>query len=172
MADVRLETHSTLTPIEAWNALWDLRAHDQIIPLTRVRGRALAAPHECAQALDVGARFVARTGWGPFVLDDPMEILRWEPPVVDPDGRSSTGLAVIVKRGRWVRGRIEATVSPHETGPYGSGSTVTWVQTLAVAGMPRCADPMTGAVGRAAYGAVLRRLLERRSTAGSAMPGH
>ncbi|GAB78710.1 hypothetical protein SAMN05421595_2364 [Austwickia chelonae] len=163
MADLRLEVHSTLTPEQAWNALWDLRAHDRIIPWTRIRGRAVAAPHECAQALEVGARFVARTGWGPFVLDDPMEVVRWEPPVGS-GGRTSPGRAVVVKQGRWVHGWIEATVAPYETGPYGSGSTVTWTQTLTVTGVPRCADPMTGAVGRAAYGAVLRRLLDVRGT--------
>lgn len=78
---------------QAWDALVDWPAQRHWMPLTRVmvddNGNDLSgAGHH------VGARFVARTGWGPLGFDDPMEISHWDPP----------SRCEVIHHGRVVRG--------------------------------------------------------------------
>lgn len=152
MARFELLLSTPLPPHLAWAALWDLRAHDRLIPLTRLRGDALDAPGAVAAALHPGSRFVARTqlpGAPAIGFDDPMEVVTWRPP-----GTDGRGAARLRKLGPVIRGHIEAEVAPQ-----GPGAAVTWRQEIGVAGVPRGADMLTAAVARAAYGRVLRRLL-------------
>lgn len=152
MAAFVLEVSSPLPAADAWAAVWDLSAHDRVIPLTRLRGR-----------VDAGERFVARTGIGPLAFDDPMDVVAWSPP-----GVHERGEAFIVKRGRVVRGSIRASVRPTDI-PEGGAADVTvggaarsllrWEQDIRVLGVPGWADAVTGRIARAAYGRVLRQLL-------------
>lgn len=155
MASFALDVPSPHPPGRAWAALWDLRAHTALIPLTTVKGTTGA-----------GGRFVARTALGPWGFEDPMEVVRWCPPAPAEDASASgaagpagcraiPGHAVIVKRGRVIRGRIEVRITPDE----GIGSRIRWAQEISVAALPALADPLVAAVARLAYGAVLRRLV-------------
>lgn len=57
-----------LSPHEAFRRALDLRAHDRIIPFTRV------SPAVPADDLRPGFGFVARTGIGVLAFDDPMRV--------------------------------------------------------------------------------------------------
>jgi hypothetical protein len=144
MAGFRVLLTTALPAAEAWRRVLDLRAHDRLIPLTRISSGMAAADD-----LRPGSRFVARTGLGPLGFDDRMVVDELTPPAgQDP------GLARIRKEGKVVRGSIELRVSPQVT-----GSVVDWRQEIRVWGMPRALGWVTAGASRAAYGMALRRLL-------------
>ncbi|WP_334139278.1 hypothetical protein [Corynebacterium variabile] len=171
---VRLDT--PVPPAEAWRRVWNLDAHTRFIPLTTLREDGTGGT-----SLQAGSRFVARTALGPLHVDDVMEVRRFDAPGADGGGpaagrrgsndsagaagSSSTaggeGRAVVVKTGRLIGGQIDATVSPITGSGDGgeAGSRLEWTQDLTLRGVPALADPLVAAVGRLAYGTVLRRLL-------------
>lgn len=144
MATFRVRLSSAVPPDEAWRRVLDLRAHDRVIPLTRVTtGRSSAAD------LTPGSRFVARTGVGPVGFDDVMVV-----EAITPPRGAEAGSARIRKEGKVVRGSIDLLVRATPT-----GSVVSWTQDIEVRGVPRALGWLTAGASRAAYGWALRRLL-------------
>lgn len=127
---------------EAWRRLTDWPAHAAQVPLTRI-SVLTPGPTRC------GTRFVARTGVGPLAVDDPMEVVRWEPPSADGPGRCR-----LEKRGRTIVGwaEIEVLEAP-------GGTRVTWVEELRVRGLPRAADRVLALAGRRVFGRAVDCLL-------------
>ncbi|GAA6525939.1 hypothetical protein [Intrasporangium sp. DVR] len=144
MATFRVLLPSPLPAPETWRRVLDLRAHDRVVPLTRIASGMVGA-----EELAPGARFVARTGLGPVAFDDPMVVDE----ITAPAGQDA-GLARIRKEGRVVRGWIELRVTPRT-----AGSLVDWRQEIRITGVPRAFGWLTARAGRAAYGRTLRRLL-------------
>ncbi|CAL9281394.1 SRPBCC family protein [Streptomyces sp. NPDC003090] len=148
MSVFRLERRTGLPAAEAWRRVTDWEAHGARVPLTRVRVLTPGPP-------GVGTRFTARTGLGPLGFDDPMAVVRWEPPDgAGPGGRPGPGLCRLEKYGRVVRGWAEIAVRPD-----GAGARVTWVEELRVRGLPRWCDPLLARAGRWVFGRELDRLL-------------
>ncbi|WP_335933054.1 SRPBCC family protein [Streptomyces sp. PTD5-9] len=143
MAVFRIERSTPLPAAESWRRVTDWERHAARVPLT-----GITVPTRSPDG--AGTVFVARTGVGPLGFDDPMEVVRWVPPVA---GRA--GLCLLEKRGSPVRGRASIEVFPLE-----AGSRVVWVEELRVRGAPRRADPLIAAVGRRVFGRVLDGLLE------------
>ncbi|MEV7569630.1 SRPBCC family protein [Streptomyces tanashiensis] len=143
MSLFRLERSSPLAPEEVWRRLTDWPAHGRQVPLTRTR---VLTPGPNA----AGTRFTARTGIGRLSFDDPMEVVRWEPPAA---GRP--GVCRLAKSGRVVRGWALVEV----TGVPGGGSRVVWTEELSVRGVPRAFDPVLAAAGRLLFGRALTGLL-------------
>ncbi|NGN64546.1 SRPBCC family protein [Streptomyces sp. A7024] len=142
MAYFHLERHVPLPAAEAWRRATDFARHADGIPATRiVRSGDIAA---------VGGRFTARTGWRRVGFDDPMEIVRWQPPG---DG-GTPGRCRLEKRGRLVRGWAEIEVYGE-----GAGTRVGWREELRPLGMPRVFDPLLARAARAVFGRALDRLL-------------
>lgn len=139
---VRLET-SLPAPV-AWERVLDVARHADIVPFTTIEPYAVQ--------LVPGARFVARTAWGPVGVDDVMVVDEVTPPT-----ESMPGQARIRKEGKVIRGWVEVTAVPHAEG----GSTLQWVQEIAVRGVPRALGPVVALCGRAAYRWALRRMLAR-----------
>jgi len=94
------------------------RAHDRLVPLTRVRADA--------DALAAGVRFTATTALGPLRLVDEMLVEHWS---VTPDGPC---VARIAKTGSPLGGRISAVTASVRPGR----SVLVWRQTLVVRGVP------------------------------------
>lgn len=144
---VRIDT--ALPPDQAWRRIWDLDAHSRVIPLTRLSGHGTGGgellPGDC---------FIARTGVGPLGVDDVMHVVEFEPPEAE---NGHQGHAVVHKRGRVVKGRIDATVTPRV-----GGSVLTWTQDIGLLGVPSLADPAVSRVAKTAYTTVLQALLEGR----------
>lgn len=138
-AHFTVELPAACPPDQALRRLLDLRAHDRLIPLTRVN------PAVSAEELTVGSRFVGRTGVGRFGFDDHMRIeaLGFEP-----------AAATIVKRGRVIRGVVHASAEPSAT-----GSVVRWEQSVHLPWLPGFVQPTAARVLRAGYRRVLARLL-------------
>lgn len=134
-----------LAPDEVWRRLTDWPAHGRQVPLTRTR---VLTPGPNG----AGTRFTARTGIGRLAFDDPMEVVRWEPPEA---GRP--GVCGLEKSGRVVRGwaTVEVTESP------GGGSRVEWTEELAVRGLPRVFDPLLRRAGRVLFGRAVDGLLRQ-----------
>lgn len=134
-----VELPTDLSPEDALRRVLDLRAHDRIIPFTRV------TPAMPADALTVGTRFVARTSLGPVGFDDPMriEVLSFVP-----------ASASIVKLGRAIRG----VVSMHATASA-RGSVVQWEQSVHLPWLPGFLQPVAARVLETGYRRVLLRLL-------------
>ncbi|MEU2181701.1 SRPBCC family protein [Streptomyces thermolilacinus] len=152
MSAFRLERRTDLSAAEAWRRVTDWRAHAVGVPLTRVRLLTPGPP-------GVGTRFTARTGLGPLGFDDPMAVVRWEPPGgAGPGGRPEVGLCRLEKCGRVVRGWAEIAVYAEEP-----GARVTWVEELRVRGLPRWCDPLLARAGRWVFGRELERLLGREA---------
>lgn len=112
---------------EAFSRLTDWQRHGDVVPLTTVR------------LTDTG--FVARSGFGRFAFDDPMDVVEWDPP----------RFCRLEKRGRVIRGWAEISVSPTE-----SGSKVVWREVAHVTGVPRIFARLENATGSALF----RRLLD------------
>lgn len=142
MAAFRLTRAVTLPAEEVWPRVTDWPAHAARVPLTAIS--VLTPP-----PARVGTVFVARTGLGHAGFDDPMEVVRWEPPV---GGR--TGRCRLVKRGRVITGWAEI-----EVWPEGSGAVVVWVEELRIRLLPRLFDPLVVRVGRLVFGRALDGLL-------------
>lgn len=113
------------------------------MPLTRTR---VLTPGPSG----AGTRFTARTGIGRLAFDDPMEVVRWEPPEA---GRQ--GVCRLAKSGRVVRGWAEVAV----TGAPDGGCRVEWTEELAVRGLPRAFDPVLARAGRVLFGRAVDGLL-------------
>ncbi|MEU0400086.1 SRPBCC family protein [Streptomyces sp. NPDC006197] len=130
-------------PEEVWRRLTDWPAHGRQVPLTRTR---VLTPGPDG----VGTRFVARTGIGRLSFDDPMEVVRWDPPSA---GRP--GVCRLEKSGRVVRGwaLIEVTGTPD------GGCRVLWTEELSVRGVPRAFDRLLARAGRAVFGRAVDGLL-------------
>jgi hypothetical protein len=129
-------------PADAWRRLVDWPEHGRYVPLTDVRV-STAAP------TGPGTVFIARTGVGRFGFDDPMEITDWQPPADGLPGRCR-----VEKRGRVLSGWAVLTVAAR-----GAGARVSWHEEIAVARLPRFADPVVVLASRVVFGRVLRRLL-------------
>ncbi|MFB7586054.1 SRPBCC family protein [Streptomyces sp. NPDC056169] len=139
----RVERAVPLPPREAWRRLTDWPAHGRQVPLTRTR---VLTPGPNG----AGTRFTARTGIGPLAFDDPMEVVRWEPPEA---GRA--GVCRLEKSGRVVRGWAAVEV----TGAPGGGCRVEWTEELSVRGLPRAFDPVLARAGRFLFGRAVDGLL-------------
>ncbi|MFI8419845.1 SRPBCC family protein [Streptomyces sp. NPDC085479] len=144
MSRFRVARSVPLAPAEAWRRLTDWPAHGRQVPLTRT---AVLTPGPSR----VGTRFTARTGLGRLGFDDPMEVVRWEPPLGD-----RPGVCRLEKYGRLVRGWAEIRVAA-ESG----GARVVWTEELAVRGLPRAFDGVLARAGRVVFGRALDGLLRR-----------
>ncbi|MFD3726279.1 SRPBCC family protein [Streptomyces sp. NPDC058671] len=144
MSRFRVERTVPLAPAEVWRRLTDWPAHGRLVPLTRTRVLT-PGPNRA------GTRFTARTGIGRLAFDDPMEVVRWEPPAA---GRP--GACRLEKSGRVVRGwaLVEVTELP-------GGSRVVWTEELSVRGVPRFFDPVLARAGRVLFGRAVDGLLRR-----------
>ncbi|MGW0465195.1 SRPBCC family protein [Streptomyces sp. NPDC003027] len=152
MSVFRIERTTALPAAEAWRRLTDWAAHGARVPLTRIRVLTPGPP-------GVGTRFVARTGLGRLAFDDPMEVVRWEPPPgwgAPQDGAvERPAVCLLEKRGRLVLGRARIEVY---AGPSG-GSRAVWTEELRVRGVPRVLDPVLALAGRRLFGRAMDGLL-------------
>lgn len=146
MSVFRVERRTALPADEAWRRVTDWPAHGRRVPLTRILVRTPGPS-------GTGTVFVARTGLGRARFDDPMEIVRWEPPVSGGSGRCR-----LEKRGRLVEGWAEIEVTAAGTGADG-GTVVSWVEELRFGFLPRFLDPVTARAGRVVFGRVVDGLL-------------
>jgi hypothetical protein len=142
MVAYRIERVVPLPVDVAWRRLTTWERHGDHVPFTAV---TVPTPPPTG----VGTRFNARTGWGPVAFDDPMEVVRWEPPAPDRAGRCE-----LVKRGRLVRGRSHVEAHPHR-----AGTRVLWHGDLSVRGLPPALDPLVRRSARWLYGRVVDALL-------------
>ncbi|WP_432072291.1 SRPBCC family protein [Streptomyces wuyuanensis] len=144
MTVFRVVRTTSLSPGEAWRRLTDWPAHAAQVPLTRISVVTDGPVGE-------GTLFVARTGVGPAHFDDPMEVVRWEPPAAGRPGHCR-----LEKRGRVVLGwaEIEVRKSP-------AGTVVTWTEDLRVRRLPDAAGPVLARAGRRVFGRAVDGLLGR-----------
>lgn len=136
---------TTAAPVDnAWNLLTDWPAQSRWIPFTKVANdNAIRG---------VGARFIARTGFGPIGFDDSMEVTVWDPPV----GQRS-GHCHIRKNGRWIRGT--ATIQVAATLGAAHRTSVTWVEDVRIAGVSAAFNPILRALGGVLFRRALRLAL-------------
>lgn len=152
MARFTVTLTAPITAAEMWRRVWNLDAHTEVIPFTRLRGDGVGP----GASLRAGSCFVARTGVGPLGIDDVMEVRRFDPPT-----RSRPGQAHLDKTGRVIGGDIDVRVENDTSGSSGPRSTLAWQQNIRLVGVPALADPIVGFVARLAYRHVLGRLLAR-----------
>ncbi|MEU3727069.1 SRPBCC family protein [Streptomyces sp. NPDC031705] len=138
MPVIRIIRRTSLPPAEAWRRLTDWERQGEEVPLTRT-------VIDAQPPSGVGTRFTARTGVGRITFDDPMEVVRWEPP----------RLVRLEKRGRAVTGWAEIELRPVP----GGGTEVHWREALRVRFLPRALDPLVARAGRLLFTRVLARLL-------------
>ncbi|GAA3297199.1 MULTISPECIES: SRPBCC family protein [Dactylosporangium] len=124
---------------QVWAALTDWRNHARWAPLTTVR--------LTTDRMDgLGAGFVARSGIGPLGFDDPMTVVRWEPP----------HRCDVDKHGRVIRGKAWFEV----VALSGERCRVDWSEDVTV--VPHRLDRLTGGlvalVGKAGFGQALRKM--------------
>ncbi|GAA3398495.1 SRPBCC family protein [Streptomyces roseoviridis] len=154
MSRFRIERTVPLPPAEVWRRITDWPAHGARIPFTRTTVLT-DGPNA------VGTLFTARTGLGRLAFDDPMEVVRFDPPAA---GRP--GVCRLVKRGRAVRGSAVFEVTGEEAGGAGSRSRVVWVEELRLRGVPAVFDPVLAAAGRLLFGRALDGLLGKDTAVG------
>ncbi|MFH8371609.1 SRPBCC family protein [Streptomyces sp. NPDC018031] len=142
MALIAFERRCPLPPAEAWRRVTDWPRHSAGVPLTRIT----ATPPGPTR---VGTVVLARTGLWRLGFDDPMDVVRWEPP---DEGRP--GRCRLVKRGRVVTGWAEIEVRAD-----GRGSWVGWREDARVRALPRLFDAPTARAGRLVFGRVVDTLL-------------
>ncbi|WP_236255884.1 SRPBCC family protein [Streptomyces hygroscopicus] len=142
MAHFRVQRRSPLPVEETWRRLTDWPRHGAHVPLSGVTVRP-AGPTR------VGTVIVVRTGVGRAGFDDPMEVVRWDPPAGDAPGGCR-----LEKRGAVVLGWAEIEVRPR-----GGGSEVVWCEEARLRGLPRLFDPPTAWSGRLLFGRVVDALL-------------
>lgn len=143
MALFLIERPSPHPADETWRRLTQWQRHGRYVPLSSVALRSEGPTR-------VGSAVVARTGVGRIGFEDPMEVIRWEPP----DG-GRPGLCRLEKRGSVVHGWAEI-----EVWADGERSRAVWREEARVARLPRVLDATTGWAGRLVFGRVLRGLLE------------
>jgi hypothetical protein len=129
---------------KVWDALVDWPRHGDWVPLTRVWVTT-------DRAGGVGAEFVGRTGVGPVAFDDPMRVVRWEPPEGD-----KRGLCEVVKLGRLLHGRAWFSVTPLP----GGRCRVVWDEDVTVTPVrvTRFGAPLLSLVGKAGFVMMLRTM--------------
>ncbi|MFJ3698098.1 SRPBCC family protein [Streptomyces sp. NPDC090052] len=142
MGEFRIERCSALPPEEAWRRLTRWELHAAHVPLTRITV-VTPGPNR------VGTRFVARTGAGPAGFDDPMEVVRWEPP-----RPGQPGFCDLEKQGRVVLGGASIEVRPE-----GCGCRVVWREELRIARLPGVFDELTARSGQLLFGRAVAGLL-------------
>lgn len=142
-ASFSLRLTTGVTPDEAFRRVLDLRAHDRIIPFTRV------SPALRAEDLRPGTRFVARTGIGVLGFDDPMRV-----EAVHAGGPSEPASAVLVKEGRAIRGSIRMQITPTP-----AGARVDWTQHVRLPWLPGFLQAPAARLLRFGYRRVLTQLL-------------
>ncbi|MEO3978347.1 SRPBCC family protein [Streptomyces sp. CAU 1734] len=167
MTEFRLTRTAGEPAGETWRRVTDWRAHAKGVPLTAVTSMT-GGPTR------VGTVFVVRSGLGRIGFDDPMEIVRWDPPAAPQEageageggdaaegaaGSAGTGRCRMEKRGRVITGWAEIEVRPH-----GRGSLVIWVEELRIRPLPRFLDPLVARVGRIVFGRALDGLLRGGET--------
>ncbi|MFW5417816.1 SRPBCC family protein [Nocardiopsis sp. CNT-189] len=142
MALFRVVRRSPLSAAEAWRRVTDWRRHGEHVPLTRVEV-------EPAGPTRPGTLLRARTGLGPLGFDDPMEVVRWEPPAGGRPGRCR-----LEKRGAAITGwaEIEVRAVP-------GGSLLLWEEDARIGPLPRLLDAPTARAGRIVFGRLVRSLL-------------
>ncbi|HEX3706319.1 MAG TPA: SRPBCC family protein [Mycobacteriales bacterium] len=120
-----------------WAVVTDWAAQGAWIPMTTVRP-------EADSPSGLGARLVARTGFGPVAIVDPMEVDVWAPP----------RRCEVVHRGRIVTGRgvFEVNELP------GGRSRFTWQEIPETAGLQGALERLGTPVTRWALGVAARRL--------------
>ncbi|WP_049570820.1 SRPBCC family protein [Streptomyces sp. SBT349] len=143
MALFTVERQSSLPAAEAWRRLTDWRRHGAHTPLTTVAVRPPGPTRP-------GTVIVARTGVGRAGFDDPMEVVRWEPP-----RERAPGICRLEKRGAVVEGWAEIEVRPR-----GGGSHVLWREDARVRRLPRLLGPPTAWSGRLLFGHLVGALLK------------
>lgn len=131
-----------------WAALVDWPRHGDWAPLTTVRVTT-------ARPDGVGASFVARSGIGPLGFDDPMTVVRWQPPAGDAPG-DARGRCDIDKRGRAIRGVAWFEVHPRP----GGHSHVVWFEDVTVRPdrLTRLVPGLVSAAGRIGFRRALRAM--------------
>lgn len=142
MTVIRIERCSSLPVEEVWLRLTDWRRHAAHMPLT-------AAKVTPAAPTRPGTLVVMRTGVGSLAFDDPMEVVRWQPPQAGGPGHCR-----LEKRGSVVRGWAEIDVVPR-----GAASWLVWREELRVARLPQLFDAPTRWSGRLLFARVIHRLL-------------
>ncbi|MEV8413760.1 SRPBCC family protein [Streptomyces niveus] len=142
MSVFRVARRTALPADEAWRRITDWPAHARTVPLTRILV-------ETPGPSGTGTVFVARTGLGRVRFDDPMEVVRWEPPTAGRPGRCR-----LEKRGRVITGWAEIEVAES-----GGRTLVRWAEELRVSFLPRFLDGVTARTGRVVFGRVVDALL-------------
>ncbi|SMQ19808.1 hypothetical protein SAMN06272771_6299 [Streptomyces sp. Ag82_O1-12] len=145
MANFLLERTVPLPLDEAWRRITRWPGHGEAVPLTVVR---VVPPGPTRE----GSRVVARSGAGPLVFDDPMEVTVWQPPE---DG--AAGMCRLEKRGRVVLGWAELEVRP---GP-GGRTRVIWREEIRIRFLPSLFDGVVRRSSRYVFGRALNRLLRQ-----------
>ncbi|MFE9062453.1 SRPBCC family protein [Streptomyces violaceusniger] len=148
MAHFRIQRRTPLPVGETWRRLTDWPRHGAHVPLSGVTVRP-AGPTR------VGTVVVVRTGVGRAGFDDPMEVVRWDPPAGAPLAGDTPGICRLEKRGSVVLGWAEIEVRPRD-----GGSEVVWREEARLRGLPRLFDPPTVWSGRLLFGRVVDALLE------------
>ncbi|MGW1893444.1 SRPBCC family protein [Streptomyces sp. NPDC002004] len=144
MAVIRVERRPALPVDEAWRRLTDWRRHGAHVPLSSVT----VVPAGPTRA---GTVVVVRTGVGRAGFDDPMEVVRWEPPT-----GARPGFCRLEKRGSVVTGWAEIEVSPLDGGDR---SRVVWREQVRVWKLSRAFDVPTARVARLVFGRLVDALL-------------
>lgn len=142
MAPVRSVLDVKASPDAAWALITDWPAHGRWIPLTVV-----TIDGDSPGRSGLGTRFTGRTGLGPLGFDDPMTVTEWQPPAGASDGRCR-----LVKRGRWISGWAEISVSPRP-----GGCRLVWTEDIQPRWTPRFADPVVSRIGRVLFDGTLRK---------------
>jgi hypothetical protein len=94
---------------------------------------------------------LARTGLGRrAAFDDPMQVVRWEPPT-----ESTPGHCRLEKRGTVVLGWADIEVRSRD-----GGSRLTWREEARLRGLPRLLDTPTAWTGRLLFGHLVAALLK------------
>ncbi|MFJ7175101.1 SRPBCC family protein [Streptomyces massasporeus] len=145
MANFLLERTVPLPLDEAWRRITRWPRHGDAVPLTVVE---VVPPGPTRE----GSRVVARSGAGPLVLYDPMEVTVWQPPQ---DG--AAGVCRLEKRGRVVLGWAELEVRP---GP-GGRTRVIWREEIRIRFLPSLFDGLVQRSSRYVFGRALNRLLRQ-----------
>jgi uncharacterized protein YndB with AHSA1/START domain len=141
---------------QVWRTVTDWSAHGRWVPLTTMEVTRDTGGE--------GTTFVGRSGLGPLAFDDPMEVVRWDPPTA-----SRAGTAGIAHRGRVILGHAEVQVVPLP----GGRCRVRWTEEVSVVS-PRASRAVTYALalgGRLAFGRVLAQLAREVESSPPGGPG-
>ncbi|MEU9607050.1 SRPBCC family protein [Streptomyces sp. NPDC048057] len=143
MTAFRLEREVALSAEQAWRRVTDWGRHADRVPFTALASVTAGPTRE-------GTVFVVRSGLGRIAVDDPMEVVGWEPPAGGSPGRCR-----LEKRGRLVLGW--AVIEVHPRGA--ADSLVVWTEDLRLRPLPRRLDPLVARVGRVVFGRALDGVL-------------